>query len=144
MSKETHSSHHHSGLARTLLFIVFLILCAGNFALWKFSLPHGKPNSVFPAMPGLVVGSALASTAMIGAIWFRQGLARTALIVFLWIVMFAFSMPGLIMMSDRAILQTDALKLLGAGLVCYLVANIVLISAPSIHRLGMSRGCGGR
>ena len=143
MSKETHSSHHHSALARTLLFFVFLILCAGNFAFWKFSFPGGKPTSVFPAMPGLVVGSALASTFMLGAIWFRNGLARTALVVFLWIVMFAFSMPGLIMMSNRDTVQMAQLKILAAGLVCYLVANIILISAPSIHRLGMSRGCSG-
>ena len=94
-------------------------------------------------MPGLVVGSALASTAIIGAIWFRNGMARTALIVFIWIIMFVFSMPGLMMMSDRATLQMGAMKMLGAGLGCYLIANIVLISAASIHRLGMSRGCRG-
>ncbi len=143
MSKETHSSHHHSALARTLLSFIFLILCAGNFAFWKFSYYGGKPSSVFPAMPGLVVGAALASTAIIAAIWFRNGMARTALIVFIWIIMFVFSMPGLMMMSDRAILQMAQLKMLGAGLVCYLLANIVLISAASIHRLGMSRGCRG-
>ena len=143
MSKEPHSSHHHSGLARTLLFVVLLILCAGNFALWKFSFFGGKPNPVFPAMPGLVVGSVLASTAMIGAIWFRNGMARTALIVFVWIVMFAFSMPGLIMMSNRDTAQISQLKILAAGLGCYLLANIILISAASIHRLGMSRGCRG-
>ena len=143
MSKEFTSPHHHSALARILLAIVFLILCAGNYALWKFSYYGGRPTSVFPAMPGLVVGSALASTAIIGAIWFRNGMARTALIVFLWIVMFVFSMPGLIMMSDRSSLQMGALKMLAVGLGCYLVANIVLISAPSIHRLGMSRGCRG-
>ena len=143
MSKESNSPHHHSALARTLLAIVFLILCAGNFALWNFSYYGGKPTSVFPAMPGLVVGSALASTAIIGAIWFRNGMARTALIVFIWIIMFVFSMPGLMMMSDRATLQMGAMKMLGAGLGCYLIANIVLISAASIHRLGMSRGCRG-
>ena len=143
MSKETHSSHHHNGLARTLLVFVFLILCAGNFAFWKFGFPNGKPSSVFPAMPGLIVGSALASTFMIGAIWFRKGIARTALIVFLWVIMFTFSMPGLIMMSNRDTVQMSQLKILAAGLGCYLLANIILISAASIHRLGLSRGCRG-
>ena len=143
MSKETHSSHHHSALARTLLAIVFLILCAGNFAFWKFSYYGNKPSSVFPAMPGLVVGAALASTAIIAAVWFRNGMARTALIVFIWIIMFVFSMPGLIMMSNRDTVQISQLQILAAGLVCYLIANIVLISAASIHRLGMSRGCRG-
>ena len=143
MSKENHSSHHHSGLARTLLLFIFLVLCAGNFAFWKFGLPNGKPTPIFPAMPGLIVGSALASTVMIGAIWFRKGIARTALIVFLWIIMFTFSMPGLIMMSNRDTVQMSQLKILAAGLGCYLLANIILISASSIHRLGMSRGCRG-
>ena len=99
MSNDDHQSRHHrTALARVLLLIVFAILCAGNFAFWKFSFHRGNP---FPAMPGLVVGCALASTVMIGAIWLRKPLARTALIVFLWLMLAVFSMPGLLMMSDR-------------------------------------------
>ncbi|MEO7317444.1 MAG: hypothetical protein ABIZ56_00490, partial [Chthoniobacteraceae bacterium] len=74
----------------------------------------------------------------------RKPMARTALVVFIWIMMFVFSMPGLIMMSDRSTAQMGALKMLGAGLVAYLIANVVLIVSAPIHRLGARRGCGGR
>ena len=141
MSKAHLSSHIKTGPARVLLVIVFLILCGGHFAFWKFGFYNGRPNPNLPAMPGLVIGSCLASTVMIGAIWIRKALARTALIVFLWIMMFVFSIPGLMMMSDRTSLQTGALQMLGAGLGAYLIANIILIVAEPIHRLGATRGC---
>ena len=141
MPREHHPSHHKTGLARVLLVIVFVILCAGHYAFWDFGFYKGKPNPSLPAMPGLVIGAALASTVMIGAILMRKGLARTALIVFNWIMMFVFSIPGLIMMSDRSSLQMGALKMLVAGMVAYLLANIILIVSDPIHRLGASRGC---
>ena len=141
MSQEPHSTHHHTVLARSLLGVVLLVLCVGHFALWKFTEFRSNP---FPAMPGLVVGSALASTAMMIAIWLRKPLVRTALVVFLWIMIFAFSMPGLLMLSDRTIMQSGPLQKLAVGVGCYLVANIVLIVSASIHRLGAPRGCGGR
>ena len=138
MPREHHASQQKTGLARTLLAIVFVILCAGNYALFQFSIFRGNP---FPAMPGLVIGSALASSVMIIAIWVRKPMARTALVVFLWIMMFVFSMPGLIMMSDRATLLMDRLQMLAASLAAYLIANIILIVADPIHRLGVKRGC---
>ena len=138
MPKEHHASQQHTGLARTLLAFILLILCAGNFALFQFSIYRGNP---FPAMPGLVVGSVLVSLVMIIAIWIRKPMARTALVVFTWIMMFVFSMPGLIMMSNRDTVQMPQLQMLAAGLVAYLVANIVLIVAGPIHQLGVRRGC---
>ena len=141
MSKETHPSHHQTVLARVLLAIVLLILCAGHFMFWKFTDYHSNP---FPAMKGLVVGSALASTLLICATWLRKPLTRTALIVFLWIMIFVFSMPGLMMMSDPAIRQQGALQKLAVGIGCYVLGNLILIIAGSIHRLGMPRGCGNR
>jgi hypothetical protein len=140
MSTESTSSHRHLGLARTLLAIVLLILCAGHFAFWQFTEYRANP---FPAMKGLVVGSALASTVMVGAIWIRKPLARTALVVFLWIMIFVFSMPGLLMMSDRTIMKMGPLQMLGVGLGCYLLANLFLIVSASIHRLGAPHGCRG-
>lgn len=141
MSREKPSPHRQSAtLARVLLVVVALFLGAGNFAFWKFSFFSGNP---FPAMPGLVVGSTLASVAMLGALWVRKGMARTALVVFIWIMMFVFAMPGLIMMSDRTTARMDHLIELGAGLGAYLLANLVLIVAGPIHKLGASRGCRG-
>ena len=140
MSSDSHSSRQFITIARALLAIVLLILCAGHFAFWKFTAYRSNP---FPAMPGLVVGSALASTVMVGAIWLRKPLARTALVVFLWIMIFVFSMPGLLMMSDRTIMQMGPLQKLAVGVGCYLLANIFLIVSPSIHRLGAPRGCRG-
>lgn len=141
MSNDDHQSRHHrTGLARVLLLIVFAILAAGNYAFWKFSFYSGNP---FKAMPGLVVGCALASTVMIGAIWLRKPLARTALVVFLWIMIFAFSMPGLLIMSDRTTLQMRPLKILAVGLAAYLISNVILIVSAPIHRLGAPRGCRG-
>ena len=141
MSKETHPSHHQTVLARALLAIVLLILCAGHFMFWEFTEYRGNP---FPAMKGLVVGSALASTLLVGAIWLRKPLTRTALVVFLWIMIAVFSMPGLMMMSDPATKQQGALQTLATGIGCYVLGNLILIIADSIHRLGMPRGCGGR
>ena len=141
MPREHHASHQKTGLARTLLLIAFAILCAGNFAFWEFSRYRGNP---FPAMPGLVVGCVLVTTVLIGAIMLRKPMARTALVVFLWIMMFVFSMPGLLMMSERATAQMRPLEMLGAGLVAYLLANVMLIVSGPIHRLGARRGCGNR
>lgn len=141
MPREHHASHQKTGLARALLAFIFCLLAAGNYALFQFGLFRGNP---FPAMPGLVVGSALASLVMLVAIWIRKPMARTALVVFLWIMMFLFSMPGLIVMSDRSTLQMDRLQMLAAGLAAYLVANFILIVADPIHRLGAKRGCGSR
>ena len=138
MSREHHTSQTKTGLARTLLAIAFLILCGGNFALFQFSVYPANP---FPAMPGLVIGSALVSIVMIIAIWIRKPMARTALVVFLWIMMFVFSMPGLIMMSSRDSVQMGQLKMLAAGLGAYLLTNLILIAAGPIHQLGVKRGC---
>lgn len=131
---------HSTATARVLLLIVFAILCAGNYAFWRFSFYRGNP---FTAMPGLVVGCALASTVMIGALWLRKPLARTALVVFLWIMIAVFSMPGLLIMSDRTTLQMGPLKMLAVGLTTYLISNIILIVSAPIHRLGAPRGCRG-
>lgn len=139
-SDDRQSRHHRTALARALLVIVFVVLAAGNFALWQFSRYRGNP---FPAMPGLVVGCALASTVMIGAIWIRKPLARTALVVFNWLMVFVFSMPGLLMMSDRTTVQMGPLKMLAVGLVAYTISNIILIVSAPIHRLGAPRGCRG-
>ena len=141
MPREHHTSQQKTGLARTLLAVVFLILCAGNFAFWQFSFPNGKPNSTLPAMPGLVIGCILVSVVLIIAIWIRKPMARTALVVFTWIMMFVFSMPGLIIMSNRDTAQTGHLKMLAAGLVAYLLSNLILIAAGPIHQLGVKRGC---
>ena len=138
MPKEHHASHQRIGLARTLLAFVFLVLCAGNYALFQFGIYRGNP---FPAMPGLVVGSAMVALVMIVAIWIRKPMARTALVVFTWIMIFVFSMPGLILMSDRASLPMDRVKMLAAGLAAYLLSNVILIVAGPIHQLGVKRGC---
>ncbi len=138
MPREHHASQQKTGLARTLLAIILVILCAGNYALFQFSVYRANP---FPAMPGLVIGSALVTVVIIGAIWIRKPMARTALVVFLWIMMFVFSMPGLIMMSNRDTVQMHQLQMLAVGLGTYLLANIVLIVASPIHQLGIKRGC---
>ena len=138
MPREHHASQQQTGLARTLLAFVLLILCAGNFALFQFSVNRSNP---FQAMPGLVVGSVLVSLVLIFTIWLRKPMARTALVVFTWLMMFVFSMPGLIMMSNRDTVQMPQLQMLGAGLLAYLVANIILIVAGPIHQLGVTRGC---
>lgn len=141
MPKEHHASQQKTGLARVLLLIVLAIFGAGNYALWIFSRFRSNP---FPAMPGLVVGCALVSFVLIIAICIRKPMARTALVVFIWIMTFVFSMPGLIMMSDRSTLEMAALKWLAVGIGTFVVGNVILIVAGPIHRLGARRGCGNR
>ena len=46
--------------------------------------------------------------------------------------------------GERDDLENYRLKTLAVGLGAYLLSNIILILAEPIHRLGASRGCGGR
>ena len=140
MSKGNHHTSHHTKFARALLVLLFLLLGAGDVAFWMFSVHPANP---FPAMRGLVVGAALGSTAVIFALWFRKPMARTGLIMFIWLIIAGFSLPGLSVLNDRTIQKMEPLAMLAAGMGCYLVVNIILIASHSIHRLGMPRGCAG-
>jgi hypothetical protein len=141
MAKEHHhhTAREHILFGRLLLLVVFVILCAAAVAFWRFSR---VPLNPFPQMAGLVVGSGLVWLVLIGAIWLRHTMARTALVVFLWLVIFVFSMPGLYILNDRTIRDaTQPLAVLVAGLFACLLANVVLITSRNIHFLGVPRGC---
>jgi hypothetical protein len=102
------------------------------------------PSNPFKPMPGLVVGVALGSMAMLVAMWMRNTVARLGLIVFNWLVIAVFSMPGLFLANDdRTARIMEPMMMLGAGLCIYLIVNIILITSHSLHRLGASRGCAG-
>jgi hypothetical protein len=102
------------------------------------------PSNPFAPMRGLVVGIALGSTAMLVALWMRNTVARLGLIVFNWLVIALFSMPGLFLANDDRTTRTmEPLMMLGGGLCIYLIVNVILITSHSIHRLGASRGCSG-
>jgi hypothetical protein len=136
-----HHTSHHTRFARALLFLVFLFMRSGDVAFWMFAM---HPSNPFRAMLGLVVGVALCSTAILVAIWMRNAVARLGLIVFNWLIIALFSMPGLVLANDdRTVRIMEPLMMLGAGLCIYLIVNIILITSHSLHRLGASRGCGG-
>ena len=135
-----HHTSHHTRFARALVFLVFLFMRAGDVAFWMFATHPANP---FKAMPGLVVGVVLCSTAILVAIWMRNALARLGLIVFNWLVIALFSMPGLFLANDRTARTMEPLMTLAAGLCVYVVVNIILITSHSLHRLGHSRGCAG-
>jgi len=137
----SHHTSHHTRFARALVFLVFLFIGTGDVAFWMFAK---HPSNPFKAMPGLVVGVALCSTAILVAIWMRNPVARLGLIVFNWLVIAGFGMPGLYLANDeRTARIMEPLMMLGAGLCIYLIVNIILIASHSLHRLGASRGCAG-
>ena len=142
MANDQHTIHqsHHARFARALLFLIFLFMRTGDVAFWMFAK---NPSNPFAAMPGLVVGVALGSTAILVAVWMRNPVARLGLTVFNWLVIAVFSMPGLFFANDPTARQFEPLMMLGGGLCIYLVVNIILITSHSIHRLGHSRGCAG-
>src|SRR6187399_2052604 len=92
-----HHTSHHTRFARALVFLVFLFIGAGDVAFWMFAT---HPSNPFKPMPGLVVGVALGSMAMLVALWMRNPVARVGLIVFNWLVIALFSMPGLFLAND--------------------------------------------
>ena len=139
MPPERHHISQQVLIARVILPFLLAILLGADFLFWIFSRDAINP---FPAMPGLVVGGALATTFMIVAIFFRNGMARTALVVFNWLIVAAFSVPALIVLNDRLIPDKSPVFPLMAGIGGYIFVNILLITVGPLHRIGVTRGCG--
>src|SRR5205809_3990624 len=117
----SHHTSHHTRFARAVVFLVFLFIWTGDVAFWMFAT---HPSNPFKAMPGLVVGVALCSTAILVAIWMRNPVARLGLIVFNWLVIAVFSMPGLFLANDdRTARIMEPMMMLGGGLWIYFIVH---------------------
>ena len=115
-----------------MLTLLFVLLGIADLEFAKFSFWHGNP---LPIVRGIVIGGALTSAFLILWIWTRHMWARYALIVLNWGMIAAFSMPGLIILDKRAPGQVPSLLHLTAGLLLYILGNIILIRSRNIRRL---------
>jgi hypothetical protein len=139
MVTDLNQTMHRVRTARVLVVVVFFILRAGDACFWLFSLDRANP---WPAMMGVIVGSLLATTALLVALWRRSTWSRIVLIGLLWMLIAVFSFPGLLLTGESASGSRRALIPLVAGVLAYVTANVVLISSHRLHRLGSPRGCG--
>ena len=126
--------------ARLLVFVVFVLLRAGDvvFTLFGFS-----PDNPVPAMRGVALGAALAGTVCLAALWRRQIWSRYVLIFLNWAMVGVFSMPGLMILDSPPPRPLGLFGQLAAGLVLYIAGNIVLISSRRLHHLATRPGSGG-
>lgn len=140
MSEQEESiSHRRVRTARLLLVVLFFVMCAGDAAFWLFSVHRSNP---LPAMQGLVVGSLLGTTALLVALWRRSTWARYILMLVNWLIIVAFSVPGLILLGGDAGASRRPLIPLFSGMLAYVIVNVALMNSRRLHRLGTPRGCG--
>jgi hypothetical protein len=108
--------------------------------LWYFTNHRLNP---WPFLRGHVVGSALATTLLIVAIWRRNLWARYVLIVFLWYLIAVFGIVALVVGGDQYKMERKPLVAAVSALAIYLGANILLICSRRIQYLAQPPGSGG-
>ena len=86
-------------------------------------------------MMGAVIGSAIATTALLAVIWNRQGWARYVLLTLLWAVVGIFCIPAISLVSIMDEVPRSVVGALFGGIALYLVAILILTVSRPIQRL---------
>ena len=141
MPPDKHHRHRHRRrTARLLLLLVFVALSVAEILLWHFTNQRTNP---WPFLRGHVIGSALATTALLVGIWRRQLWTRYVLIVFLWYLVGIFGIVVTVISSGEYMMDRRSVAAAVIGVALYLACNIVLIRSRRIQHLAQPAGSGG-
>jgi peptidoglycan/LPS O-acetylase OafA/YrhL len=141
MPSDTHHRHsHRRRTARLFLVAVFVALTVAEIMLWHFTNQRTNP---WPFLRGHVIGSALATTALLVGIWRRRLWARYVLIVFLWYLIGIFGIVVTVITSGEQKMDRTSVIAAVIGVVLYLACNILLIRSRRIQHLAQPAGSGG-
>jgi hypothetical protein len=119
---------------------IFFTLSGGHYLLFRFAF---HPLNPFPVTRGLAFGSALWSTVLLVAMVLHKDWARYVLIVWLVVVILAFSL-AMLMMNTRSVESLPGpTKTVLAGLALYALAMVPLSVSRSVRRYLAPRTAGG-
>jgi peptidoglycan/LPS O-acetylase OafA/YrhL len=135
-----HRHRHRRRTARLFLLLVFVALSLAEVLLWHFTNQRTNP---WPFLRGHVIGSALATTALLAGIWRRQLWTRYVLIVFLWYLIGIFGIVVTVITSGEYMMDRRSVVAAVIGVALYLACNIVLIRSRRIQHLAQPAGSGG-
>jgi peptidoglycan/LPS O-acetylase OafA/YrhL len=135
-----HRHRHRRRTARLFLLLVFVALSLAEVLLWHFTNQRTNP---WPFLRGHVIGSALATTALLVGIWRRQLWTRYVLIVFLWYLIGIFGIVVTVITSGEYMMDRRSVVAAVIGVALYLACNIVLIRSRRIQHLAQPAGSGG-
>ena len=138
--RQQHHHRHRLRTARLLLVAVFLAFTIAEILLWYFTNHRSNP---WPFLRGHVIGSALATTALLIGIWRRTLWARYVLIVFLWYLIAVFGIVVTVITSGEPFVDRRPVLAAVISVVLYLASNILLIRSRRIQHLALPAGSGG-
>ena len=93
---------------------------------------------------GQVVGSALATTALLVALWQRKFWARYVLIIFVWYLVSIFGIVALVVTGEEYKFERKPVAAAAMAVAIYVCINIVLICSHKIQHLARPPGSGGK
>ncbi|MEP6668522.1 MAG: hypothetical protein ABJF10_05180 [Chthoniobacter sp.] len=120
--------------ARIWLGVVFLLLTGAHYFLYRFSVD--RLNN-YPISQGLMAGSVLWTTVLLGAMWLRYAWSRYIMIATICVAMIGFSVVALLVRSESVNALPHLMRYVAGGLLFYAFALIPLSATSSLrHYLG--------
>lgn len=128
--------------ARAQLVGVLLLIVAAFSILFSFAFSE-QCRARWPEMVGILFGGGVAVVLLFCGVWARQNWARYVLIIALVILITAFALYLLSMMTNPADANSVGVRMLSAGVVCLLGAVGWLTISKRIRYLTTPPGSGG-
>jgi hypothetical protein len=127
--------------ARIWILVVFLILMAGQWYFYRFSMDS---MNTYAVSKGMTFGCALWSTVLLGAMWLRYGWARYFLIVLLCLAIIGFGAVALLLKSEMLSPIPGPTRSVIFGLLLYTLALVPLGASHDLRNYLGPRTAGGR
>ena len=141
MTLDIHRQRHRRRMARVFVILMFLGFSLAEALLWYFTNHRLNP---WPMLRGQVVGSALATTALLVALWQRKFWARYVLIIFVWYLVSIFGIVALVVAGEEYKIERRPVVAAATAVLIYVCINIVLICSHKIQHLARPPGSGGK
>jgi hypothetical protein len=143
----THHTEFHSVSAhlkrhgRSWMIAIFILLRLADVGLIYFAW---HPENPMPLLRGVVLGSVLWSTVLIGCVWQRKAWARYFLIAVLVGVVVLFALALIRMLTDHVRHQPEPMEAAFSALAAYIFCIVPLARSRAILRLSTALGGGQR
>ena len=123
--------------ARIWLALIFVLLRVADAGLAFFAW---HPVNPWPLLCGLVIGSVLWTTILIGFVWNRRSWARYALATVMLLIIGSFSLALLTLTTSWVKENLQPACVCGAALAIYALCLVPLSRSAAIHRLATPLG----
>lgn len=139
---EEHARHRRRKLfARLWLVVIFLFLRGADVMLVRFAF---HPFNPWPSLRGLVIGSAICTTALLIGLWRRNPWTRYILVTAIIFTGTVFTLPYMILLNNPTPGDAEPKQAVLAGVITYFLCSVPLIRVRRIHYLASSPGSGGK